>query len=167
MACSSTINQDEPGLICHWIGLTSSIWEALDVFKDQDHNVIKGSTSSTAQQTYRAGHSKACTCAICRFQTTFLGSRGLTGKLVAEGMLEQEDRNGETLSDVLYKHGYQGSEEALARAAYIPDQVRGCLHSLLRPLHCLSACPVNDVAGQGMMPFFQQASQPVQRVHVM
>ena len=61
----------------------------------------------------------------CRFQTTFLGSRGLTGKLVAEGMLEQEDRNGETLSDVLYKHGYQGSEEALARAAYTPEQVRG------------------------------------------
>ena len=62
---------------------------------------------------------------LCRFQTTFLGSRGLTGKLVAEGMLEQEDRNGETLSDVLYKHGYQGSEEALARAAYTPEQVRG------------------------------------------
>ena len=61
---------------------------------------------------------------LCRFQTTFLGSRGLTGKLVAEGMLEQEDRNGETLSDVLYKHGYQGSEEALARAAYTPEQVR-------------------------------------------
>lgn len=61
----------------------------------------------------------------CRFQTTFLGSRGLTGKLVAEGMLEQEDRNGETLSDVLYKHGFQGSEEALARAAYTPEQVRG------------------------------------------
>ena len=56
---------------------------------------------------------------------------------MAEGMLEQEDRNGETLSDVLYKHGYQGSEEALARAAYIPDQVRGCLHPLLRPLYCL------------------------------
>ncbi len=62
---------------------------------------------------------------FCRFQTTFLGSRGLTGKLVAEGMLEQEDRNGETLSDVLYKHGFQGSEEALARAAYTPEQVRG------------------------------------------
>ena len=54
---------------------------------------------------------------------------------MAEGMLEQEDRNGETLSDVLYKHGYQGSEEALARAAYIPDQVRG----------------------QGMMPLSEQA----------
>ena len=44
---------------------------------------------------------------------------------MAEGMLEQEDRRGETLSDVLYKHGFQGSEEALARAAYAPEQVRG------------------------------------------
>ena len=82
-------------------------------------------------------------------------------------MLEQEDRNGETLSDVLYKHGYQGSEEALARAAYIPDQVRGCLHPVMHSLHCLSACPVDDVAGQGMLPLLEQAGQPMQRVHVM
>ena len=75
---------------------------------------------------------------------------------MAEGMLEQEDRNGETLSDVLYKHGYQGSEEALARAAYIPNQVRGCLPSL-HLLHCLSACPVHHVAGQGIMLLSEQA----------
>lgn len=60
-----------------------------------------------------------------RFQTTFLGSRAVTGQLVPLGMLEHEDHNGESLADVLYKHGYQGSEEALARTAYAPEQVRG------------------------------------------
>ena len=41
------------------------------------------------------------------------------------GMLDAEDRNGETLADVLYKHGFQGSEEALGRTAYPPDAIRG------------------------------------------
>ncbi|BDA45622.1 probable allantoate deiminase [Coccomyxa sp. Obi] len=59
-----------------------------------------------------------------RFQTTFLGSRAVTGQLVPLGMLDNEDQNGETLADVLYKHGFQGSEEALARTAYLPEQVR-------------------------------------------
>lgn len=40
-------------------------------------------------------------------------------------MLDNEDVNGKTLSDVLYMHGFQGSEEALARTAYLPEQVRG------------------------------------------
>jgi hypothetical protein len=61
-----------------------------------------------------------------RFQTTFLGSRAVTGQLVPLGMLDNEDQNGESLADVLYKHGFQGSEEALARTAYAPEQVRGC-----------------------------------------
>lgn len=60
-----------------------------------------------------------------RFQTTFLGSRAVTGQLVPLGMLDAEDRNGETLADVLYKHGFQGSEEALERTAYPPDAIRG------------------------------------------
>ena len=69
---------------------------------------------------------KGCACACARrFQTTFLGSRAVTGDLVGLGMLDAEDRNGETLADVLYKHGYQGSEEALQRTAYEPGQIRG------------------------------------------
>lgn len=65
-------------------------------------------------------------CVVDRFQTTFLGSRAVTGQLVPLGMLDHEDQNGETLADVLYKHGFQGSEEALARTAYLPEQVRQC-----------------------------------------
>ena len=60
-----------------------------------------------------------------RFQTTFLGSRAVTGQLVPLGMLDAEDKNGETLADVLYKHGFQGSEEALERTAYPPNAIRG------------------------------------------
>ncbi|CAK0782730.1 hypothetical protein CVIRNUC_005925 [Coccomyxa viridis] len=99
-----------------------------------------------------------------RFQTTFLGSRGLTGKLVAEGMLEQEDRNGETLSDVLYKHGYQGSEEALARAAYIPNQVRGYveIHMEQGPVlesRGYAVGPVAAIAGQTRLSVSVEGTQ--------
>lgn len=72
---------------------------------------------------------------VDRFQTTFLGSRAVTGQLVPLGMLDNEDQNGETLADVLYKHGFQGSEEALARTAYLPEQVRQCAPA---PFCCLT-----------------------------
>ena len=98
---------------------------------------------------------KACSLPACtrRFQTTFLGSRAVTGDLVGLGMLDAEDRAGESLADVLYKHGYQGSEEALQRNAYEPGQIRGCVGSgppalPLCLLLCLS-CPSTAYAGPG------------------
>ncbi|EIE22792.1 amidase [Coccomyxa subellipsoidea C-169] len=88
-----------------------------------------------------------------RFQTTFLGSRAVTGQLVPLGMLDNEDQNGESLADVLYKHGFQGSEEALARTAYSPEQVRGYVEVHMEQGPVLQARgyalgPVAAIAGQ-------------------
>jgi hypothetical protein len=75
----------------------------------------------------------------------------VTGELVGLRMLDAEDRNGETLADVLYKHGYQGSEEAIARAAYAPAQIRGCARMLSGLLYMCSGMQGCSIPAVGWM----------------
>jgi hypothetical protein len=62
---------------------------------------------------------------VARFQTTFLGSRAVAGSLVSHGLLASTDKDGRSLSDVLYMHGFDGSEAAVAAIAKRPEEVKG------------------------------------------
>ena len=61
-----------------------------------------------------------------RFQTTFLGSRAMAGSLLRSGMLQAADKDGRTLSDVLYMHGFDGSDDAVGQIALRREAVKGC-----------------------------------------
>lgn len=49
----------------------------------------------------------------------------MTGALLREGMLDNQDSNGMTLRQVLQRHGFNASEEAIAAIAMDPASVRG------------------------------------------
>lgn len=60
---------------------------------------------------------------LCRFQTTFLGSRAIAGDLLDSGMLSAEDKNGVTVRESL---GVTSNEDhLLSRLAYKGEQVKG------------------------------------------
>lgn len=89
-----------------------------------------------------------------RFQTTFLGSRAVVGNLVGEGLLAAADKDGRSLADVLYMHGFDGSPAAVGRIAMKPQDVSGCAASgacfvRLKPQHllgCFTLCPIEDAS---------------------
>ena len=60
-----------------------------------------------------------------RFQTTFLGSRAVSGTLLGEGVLELHDATGHSMADVLRHHGFDSSESAIAKIAIPREKVRG------------------------------------------
>ncbi len=49
----------------------------------------------------------------------------MTGALLREGMLDNQDNNGMTLRQVLQRHGFSASEDAIAAIAMDPSSVRG------------------------------------------
>ena len=60
---------------------------------------------------------------LCRFQTTFLGSRAIVGDLVGSGFLEAEDTDGVTVRQSL---GVSKDQDTiLSDLAYKPAHVKG------------------------------------------
>lgn len=66
---------------------------------------------------------------VARFQTTFLGSRAMAGSLLRSGMLQALDRDGRNLSDVLFMHGFDGSDAAVGQIAMRREAVKGCAYT--------------------------------------
>ena len=86
----------------------------------------------------------------CRFQTTFLGSRAMAGSLLRSGMLRAQDKDGRSLSDVLFMHGFDGSDAAVGQIALRREAVKGCAGSFYR---CLSRSGSRAVsAGLAVIP---------------
>ncbi|KAK9829855.1 hypothetical protein WJX72_008267 [[Myrmecia] bisecta] len=88
-----------------------------------------------------------------RFQTTFLGSRAVSGALVKHGLLKSTDHNGMTVAEVLQMHGFDGSEQAISQLAMDPAGVRGYVEVHLEQGPVLEAkglplAPVSAIAGQ-------------------
>jgi hypothetical protein len=51
----------------------------------------------------------------------------MAGSLLRSGMLQAPDKDGRTLSDVLYMHGFDGSDDAVGQIALRREAVKGCV----------------------------------------
>lgn len=50
----------------------------------------------------------------------------MAGSLLRSGMLQAADREGRTLSEVLYMHGFDGSDAGVGQIALRREVVKGC-----------------------------------------
>ena len=70
---------------------------------------------------------------MCRFQSTFLGSRAAAGSLLQQGALSMRDATGQNLAEVLSEHGFDASPSAIAAIAMQPAAVKGSVKPVLLP----------------------------------
>lgn len=57
----------------------------------------------------------------------------MAGSLLRSGMLQASDREGRSLSEVLYMHGFDGSDAAVGQIALRREVVKGCARGLCQP----------------------------------
>jgi allantoate deiminase len=79
-----------------------------------------------------------------RFQSTFLGSRVLSGGLAPEKLFEIADSSGTTLFDLLLKNGWLSNVDEIRKSALKPEQYAGYLE-----IH-MEQGPVLQQAGEAL-----------------
>lgn len=88
-----------------------------------------------------------------RFQSTYLGSRALTGTLLDSGLLQNRDAAGLTVTDALEALGFAASETSLRKIRVPAEKIKGYVE-----VH-MEQGPVLEALGQALGPVTAIAGQ--------